>query len=214
MSQDIAPKFSKSSHRANHRDSQLQKLISISQWLVNEHLDPILICDRRLKPILMNDAAKAILFEEGPIQFNHRSLHFNDASYRNWQQIFALLDTQSLMITFTHRSMSYAGLIKKLPRIPSVNAELIAISLRVKKPEKSRGRTMRELFKLTNAEADIAEHIYNGLSLVRIARLRGASINTVKSQARQIFRKCSVSSQVTLTRRLSELQPARSVGIW
>jgi DNA-binding CsgD family transcriptional regulator len=55
---------------------------------------------------------------------------------------------------------------------------------------------------LTTAEQAVAEQLCEGRTLAQIARLRGVSVNTVKSQVRQIFRKLNVDSRVALVRRL------------
>ena len=55
---------------------------------------------------------------------------------------------------------------------------------------------------LTASERQVAERLCEGWTLAQIARLRGVSINTVKSQVRQIFRKLDVESRVALVRRL------------
>lgn len=56
---------------------------------------------------------------------------------------------------------------------------------------------------LTAAEAAVAERLCEGLTLARIAHLRAVSVNTIKSQVRQIFRKLEVDSRVALVRRLA-----------
>lgn len=56
--------------------------------------------------------------------------------------------------------------------------------------------------RLTPAEADVADELCAGRTRAQIANLRGVSVNTVKSQMRQIFRKLGVDSRVTLARRL------------
>jgi DNA-binding CsgD family transcriptional regulator len=56
---------------------------------------------------------------------------------------------------------------------------------------------------LTIAEQAVAEQLCEGHTLAQIARLRGVSTNTVKSQVRQIFRKLNVESRVALVRKLS-----------
>lgn len=56
---------------------------------------------------------------------------------------------------------------------------------------------------LTIAEQAVAEQLCEGRTLAQIARLRGVSTNTVKSQVRQIFRKLDVESRVALVRRLN-----------
>jgi DNA-binding CsgD family transcriptional regulator len=55
---------------------------------------------------------------------------------------------------------------------------------------------------LTAVEAAVAELMCAGRTLPQIAQLRGVSVNTVKSQVRQIFRKLEVDSRVALLRRL------------
>ncbi len=55
---------------------------------------------------------------------------------------------------------------------------------------------------LTTAEQAVAEQLCEGRTLAQVARLRGVSANTVKSQVRQIFRKLNVDSRVALVRRL------------
>jgi DNA-binding CsgD family transcriptional regulator len=55
---------------------------------------------------------------------------------------------------------------------------------------------------LTASERDVADRLCEGLTLAQIARLRGVTINTVKSQVRQVFRKLDVESRVALVRRL------------
>jgi DNA-binding CsgD family transcriptional regulator len=56
---------------------------------------------------------------------------------------------------------------------------------------------------LTAAERAVANFLCDGQTLAQIARLRGVSPNTVKSQVRQIFRKLDVESRVALVRLLS-----------
>lgn len=53
-------------------------------------------------------------------------------------------------------------------------------------------------FDLSPAEAQIALAISNGASLHTIAAVRGASIQTVRSQLKAIFRKTGVTSQARL----------------
>jgi DNA-binding CsgD family transcriptional regulator len=55
---------------------------------------------------------------------------------------------------------------------------------------------------LTACERDVAMRLCDGRTLAQIARLRGVTVNTVKSQVRQIFRKLDVDTRVALVRRL------------
>jgi DNA-binding CsgD family transcriptional regulator len=54
--------------------------------------------------------------------------------------------------------------------------------------------------RLTTAERAVADLLCEGHTLAQIARQRGVSANTVKSQVRQIFRKLDVDSRVALVR--------------
>lgn len=56
---------------------------------------------------------------------------------------------------------------------------------------------------LTATEAAVAERLCEGRTLAQIAQARGVSINTIKSQVRQIFRKLNVDSRVALVQRLA-----------
>jgi DNA-binding CsgD family transcriptional regulator len=55
---------------------------------------------------------------------------------------------------------------------------------------------------LTGSERAVADQLCEGRTLAQIAHLRGVTINTIKSQVRQIFRKLDVESRVALVRRL------------
>lgn len=55
--------------------------------------------------------------------------------------------------------------------------------------------------RLTAAEAAVAELLCEGRTRAQIARVRGVSENTVKSQIRQVFRKLDVDTRVALVRR-------------
>jgi len=55
--------------------------------------------------------------------------------------------------------------------------------------------------RLTHAEREVAGQLCDGRTLAQIAHLRGVTINTVKSQVRQIFRKLDIESRVALVRR-------------
>ncbi len=55
--------------------------------------------------------------------------------------------------------------------------------------------------RLSAAETAVIELLCEGRTRAQIARMRGVSENTVKSQIRQIFRKLNVDSRVALVRR-------------
>jgi DNA-binding CsgD family transcriptional regulator len=54
---------------------------------------------------------------------------------------------------------------------------------------------------LTATERAVADLLCEGHTRAQIARLRGVTTNTIKSQIRQVFRKLDVDSRVDLVRR-------------
>lgn len=54
---------------------------------------------------------------------------------------------------------------------------------------------------LTAAERAVADLLCEGRTRAQIARLRGVTTNTIKSQVRQVFRKLNVDSRVAMVRR-------------
>ena len=63
-------------------------------------------------------------------------------------------------------------------------------------------RDANDTARLTASERAVAEQLCDGRTLAQIAGLRGVTVNTIKSQVRQIFRKLDVDSRVALVRRL------------
>jgi DNA-binding NarL/FixJ family response regulator len=55
--------------------------------------------------------------------------------------------------------------------------------------------------RLTAAETAVVQLLCEGRTRAQIARVRGVSMNTVKSQIRQVFRKLNVDTRVALVRR-------------
>jgi DNA-binding CsgD family transcriptional regulator len=83
----------------------------------------------------------------------------------------------------------------------------IAIRLQVKNETEGESRLTcvihdEDPLPLTPSERAVAQQLCDGRTLAQIGRLRGVSINTVKSQVRQIFRKLDVETRVALVRRL------------
>lgn len=56
---------------------------------------------------------------------------------------------------------------------------------------------------LTVAEQAVASQLCEGRTLAQIAQARGVSVNTIKSQVRQLFRKLNVDSRVALVQKLT-----------
>lgn len=61
---------------------------------------------------------------------------------------------------------------------------------------------LREMLEFSGAEAEVAYMIADGRSTTEIADARGVSINTVRSQMKEVFRKAGVRRQADLARLL------------
>lgn len=62
---------------------------------------------------------------------------------------------------------------------------------------------LQSYYELTTAEAFVAAAIVDGLTVTEIAKQRGASIATVRSQLQAVFAKVGVRRQSELVRRLT-----------
>jgi DNA-binding CsgD family transcriptional regulator len=60
-----------------------------------------------------------------------------------------------------------------------------------------------EIYGLTRAQADVARHLYAGLSVEETATELKLSLNTVRTHLKQIFSKCEVQSQAELLHALA-----------
>ena len=61
---------------------------------------------------------------------------------------------------------------------------------------------LRQMLEFSNAEADVAYMIADGRSATEIAHARGVSINTVRTQIKEVFLKAGVRRQADLARLL------------
>lgn len=66
-----------------------------------------------------------------------------------------------------------------------------------------RTRLLRGVYRLTDAEAQIASAVADGSTLAELAKQRGASIATVRSQLQAVFAKLGVQRQSELVRRFA-----------
>ena len=74
-----------------------------------------------------------------------------------------------------------------------------------------RSQVLRSLYSLTNAESELVELLCDGCSLEEAAEHRGVTINTARSQLKQIFFKTSTSRQSELVRLvLAGIAPIRN----
>lgn len=68
-------------------------------------------------------------------------------------------------------------------------------------------QAMSELFKLSNAETEIASLLLDGKSTQEIADVRAVTINTAKNQCKAIYAKTGVCNRVQLVRKAVSISP-------
>jgi DNA-binding CsgD family transcriptional regulator len=177
-------------------------LAELAKWFVNREMQPHFIVDEQMTVLLMNEAAKRFLASTKAISVNAAKLALGNDRHR--AELNRVLDDNADQVSFTTR---VAGLLTSVSirRFPLSGAGGKALLITTSPASGTYYALMHAELGLTKAESEIALAIFKGLSLVKIAKERGASINTVKTQARYVFQKCRVHSQVGLTRRIGEL---------
>lgn len=182
-------------------DRQQATLAFLASWFANRQSQPLFVVDQRMMVLLVNEAARRLLKMTRTVNLHAGRLAFRSPQHR--AELSRLVNQGVDSICFAIRAVGSVGAV----RIPGGSSEtrLIVISILCDAFIQVQDEILQSKLGLTRAEAKVAVAIFNGSSLVKIARDRGASVNTVKTQARYIFQKCGVHSQVELTRRIGEL---------
>jgi DNA-binding CsgD family transcriptional regulator len=185
------------SRRSSDRNDHL--LAEIGRWFLNGHPQPHLVIDRLQRVLAMNRPAQLLLKSCRSIELRGSSLFF--ASLKHSAEVNQVLEGEIDRISFPVMAPS-GRVIVSMTCIHRSPAMFLISTSTISHDELD---VLRSEFGLTAAESEVAFSVYSGLSLVRISKQRGASINTVKTQARYVFQKCGVRSQVELTRRVGEV---------
>lgn len=183
---------------SDHKQSALLDLVL---WLWSRDPRPSLVVDVRLHVLLCNDAARAVLERSKSVRMRENTLAL--ANERHQVQLVRWLADTSRSAADPFRPGRSAALTAI--RVPARDAGRRLALITLTPATTPVGAQLQRQYGLTKAETEIALGIFRGATLVRIARDRKASINTVKTQARYVFQKCRVHSQTALTRRIGEL---------
>jgi DNA-binding CsgD family transcriptional regulator len=73
--------------------------------------------------------------------------------------------------------------------------------------------SLKETYGLTKSEARILQHLLNGATPLSIAAALGTSINTVRTQIKNILAKCGASRQMELIRIAAEMPQVLFAGL-
>jgi DNA-binding CsgD family transcriptional regulator len=176
-------------------------LASISVALLERDAQPCIVADERMNVLAMNDQARRILREMRSLTIGGMRLKMlTRKAALQWARVVS----GEIVTTVCRMRAEERMEVVSLARLGSTPCILIRLR------QDSAEDRLRRTYGLTQAESDVARGISQGLSLVKIARARNASINTVKTQVRNIFHKVGVRSQVLLTRRITELDIRRA----
>ena len=87
----------------------------------------------------------------------------------------------------------------------SINNKVLVFALNTHYRKQVSKNTLMEIFQLTPAEAAICEHLLEGKELKKIASIENKSVNTVREQLHQSFRKTGCHSQTALINMLASI---------
>lgn len=120
---------------------------------------------------------------------------------------------RSLRVLRSDGSHSLVSLLPLLPsspwRLEAPQARVLCILNDPSRPTKLHLGRLRGIFGLTPAEAELVNALFEGKTLGDFALERGTSIETVRTQMKQVFRKTDTSSQVDLVRNLALVSALR-----
>jgi DNA-binding CsgD family transcriptional regulator len=170
----------------------------------------VMLFDADGKVVLMNRSAELILAENDG--FGMRDGHPCVADGRQNRRLQQLLrqaaatevepgDYSGQVISFDRPSgrRPFSAMVGPLvAAAPDMAIDEARALLFVADPESGRTGTcevLEELYQLTHAEAELVRLISEGRSLEEVAAVRGVTINTVRSQLKQVFSKTDTNRQ-------------------
>jgi DNA-binding CsgD family transcriptional regulator len=185
------------SRRSEDRGKHL--LAEVGRWFLNCQVQPHLVIDRFQRVLAMNRPAQLLLKSCSSMELIGGNLWFSNP--RHGAEMARVLRGDVDRVAF---NLASAGGMLNV-HIVRIQTSTTIFLLNTSPVSRNHLERLRSEFGLTTAESEIAYSVYSGFSLVRISKDRGASINTVKTQARYVFQKCGVQSQVELTRRIGQV---------
>ncbi len=185
-------------------DIRQQKLSELTLWFANREQRALIVVDSARTILLINDAGHTFLKGTREVGIEGAKLRFQNARE---QAAFVRGVAENSASPCPLAGLTHSANCTRISQ-PSQAGSSFAVVFDSIRRSATTHQIVRSKLGLTYAEAEVAIEIFNGLSLVRIAKDRNASVNTVKTQTRYIFQKCRVHSQVALTKQLAELMRA------
>lgn len=182
---------------------------SRAQATLNLLATPMLVLDGNMKPVLSNASATALL-DDGD------GITMRDSSVQLWQpsemtqfqtlvgaaagRVERTSDSGIMTVSRPSGKQPYAMLVTAMrSNADSTESPLAVVFLR--DPEhrwEVPARILQELYDLTPAESRVAIELVNGASPKEVARTFNVSVNTVRNQIKQTYRKTGTSRQSQL----------------
>ena len=211
--QALAPWLIKESLADNERrgrarrlhDGNQTSLAALAHWWIERQRQPVIVLDNRKRILLINRAGLRFVESVKSLALSDDRLVF---------KLPRMLDAVNGALAQGRGSHSVSLRINGRSAALDINVmttadnTLLIATVTSDQPALPDFDALRGMYNVTRAEYQIAVGILDGLSLPEIARQRDASVNTVKTQAKQLFQKCRVHSQVELVRKLGQLQLA------
>jgi DNA-binding NarL/FixJ family response regulator len=182
---------------------------------------PAFICDYRGHVETLTQAAKVLLASERGLQLNETRLHASQPD--NARSLNDAIDAAAARYVMIGRPVQRTVIIRRLKgegacpvvldvfTMPSQQFNIrfmprvLVVARGVRAVHGRRGAILQAMYALTPAESEIAQNLAEGRTAEFIARNRGVSTGTVRTQIKAILSKVGVSRQLELTARLNEL---------
>jgi DNA-binding CsgD family transcriptional regulator len=180
------------------------QLIRVAEWFLHRELLPIFIIDPSARIKTASRSAQEFLASRSEIVLRNDVLRFRQNEFQLGLTggICRLLEDNCPAVRFRSSTLTATLLLITPHTDPS---PLFAVQIHPISRAELDTATLRARLGLTQAEAQVALHIYSSVSLVQIALKRRVSINTIKSQTRRIFDKCGARSKVAAALRIRQI---------
>ncbi|MFN4163123.1 MAG: helix-turn-helix transcriptional regulator [Ferrovibrio sp.] len=202
--------------------------MNIHKWTENDRLDGevardtlerfpygVFLLDAQGEVLFVNTMARSALVDKGILRLKNGAIGaVHHATQRKLQAAIASSLSSSVHANLTTREVltipPKAGgpsyLVEVVPLLPRQQlltdqqpVSLILVGERGKVPH-LREHQVKEMYHLTNSEAEIAVMLAQGLRPAEICKIKGISINTLKTHRRRLFDKLGVETQAQLAR--------------
>ena len=174
----------------------------------------VLLLDADGAVLFANRAAQAMLARDDGLQLRRHRLQFEAADATAALQAFLATgnhaaDGSGLVMRLENRrpNGAYRVLVSPLTSRSRCDGRVAGFCVFIYEPNGRQKplplRVLNHLYRLTAAEARLANKLFEGKSLPEAATACGVSVNTAKSTLKGIFLKCAVSSRSELLLLLS-----------